>query len=522
MTEAAARTYPDTYVDSVLLMAATRAMSAAPAVEWAAAVMGTAANLEDLRAAGIDAPPARANDLVLAVRATSVDEAQAGLDAGHETLAAARAEAEAAGASGSMAIEAPRTLEDAAGALPDANVAIVSVPGPYATLEAHKALSAGLHVLLFSDNVSVEDEVALKERGAGLGRLVMGPGAGTAMLGGTGLGFANAVRSGRVGVVAAAGTGAQEVMCLLDRWGEGVSQAIGVGGRDLSRAVGGTMARVGLAALAGDPATEAILLVSKPPSPGVAAGLLAAAATGGPGKPVVAALVGLAEPVAAPAGVVVTDTLEAGVVCTLRGLGVSVPDPSTGLASVVSASLAGLDPGRTAVLGLFSGGTLAYESMVVMSRHLGPVHSNAPLEAAWGLPGPSGGHVCLDLGEEEYTRGRPHPMIDPGDRADRIAAAPRDPTVGVVLIDVVLGFGGHPDPASVLAPACRSVTARPTGPRVVAYVLGTEADPQVRSRQGAALEEAGCILAPTATRAALLAAAIVARDPSIAQARRPA
>jgi FdrA protein len=273
------------------------------------------------------------------------------------------------------------------------------------------------------------------------------------------------------------------------------------------------MAGLGLRALAADPATEAILLVSKPPSPDVAARLLRAAQ----GKPMVAALVGLAEEVEAPPGVLVTTTLEEGVLLTLEGLGATPPDPGAGLASLVSSAVTGLDPARRAVLGLFSGGTLCYESMVVMSRYLGAIHSNTPLDYSWGIPAPTGAHVCLDLGEEEYTRGRPHPMIDPGDRAERIAAASEDASVGVVLIDVVLGYGGHTDPASVLAPACRSVTERPDGPRVVAYVLGTEADPQVRSKQCAALEQAGCLLAPTATRAALLAAAIAARNPSIAE-----
>lgn len=513
MTEALARTLPDTYVDSVLLMAATRAMTESDGVEWAGAVMGTPANLEDLAARGVAVPEARANDLVLAVVAAASDAAAAALAAGEKAVAAAATEGgDAAGAAGEQ--EAPRTLEDAAVRLAGANVAIVSVPGPYAALEAHRGLSAGLHVLLFSDNVPVADEVALKRRAADLGLLVMGPGAGTAVLGGTGLGFANAVRRGRVGIVAAAGTGAQEVMCLLDRWGEGISQAIGVGGRDLSEAVGGTMAKAGLGALAADPLTEVILLVSKPPSPGVAEAVLAAA----PGKPMVAALVGLEAPVPAPAGVSVTTTLEAGVLRTLRGLGDEPVDPGAGLGEVVAGTLEGLDPGRRAVLGLFSGGTLAYESMVVMTRHLGPIYSNAPLDHACSLPAPAGAHVCLDLGEEEFTRGRPHPMIDPRDRADRIAAAPDDASVAVVLIDVVLGYGGHADPAVVLAPACREVTGRPSGPRVVAYVLGTEADPQVRSRQSAALRDAGCLLAPTATRAALVAAAIASRNPSIAEA----
>ncbi|HEU5002001.1 MAG TPA: protein FdrA [Actinomycetota bacterium] len=512
MSEPRARVYPDTYVDSVLLMGATRAMGAAAGVEWSAAVMGTPANREDLAAAGFAAAAgvgaARANDLVLAVRAATGEEAEAALGAGYAALGAA-------GRAGRAATEEtrPADLDAALAALGEANVAIVSVPGPFAALEAHKALSAGLHVLLFSDNVPLADEVELKSRAAGLGLLVMGPGAGTAMLGGTGLGFANAVRPGRVGVVAAAGTGAQEVMCLLDRWGEGVRQAIGVGGRDLSAAVGGEMARAGLRALAADPAAEAVILVSKPPSPAIAADLLATPM----GKPVVAALIGLREPLEAPAGVTLEATLEQAVVRTIEILGSPVPDPGAGLGDLVGPAIARLSPERRAVLGLFSGGTLAYESMVVMTRHLGPIRSNTPLQEGWALPAPPGAHVCLDLGEEEFTRGRPHPMIDPAARADRIAAAADDPAVGAVLIDVVLGYGSHPDPAAVLAPACAA--AGRGGAVVVAYVLGTEADPQRRSAQEAALGAAGCLLAPTAARAALMAAAIAIRQPELAGSR---
>jgi len=526
VTENSVRTFPDTYVDSALLMAATRRMAGASGVEWAAAVMGTPANLEDLRAGGFDPPSARANDLVLAVRAGTTAQADEALESGHAELADAHAGSSEQAAPGSS-VGRPRTLEDALPALPGGggNLAIVSVPGPYAALEAHKALSAGLHVLLFSDIVALDDEVELKERGVRLGRLVMGPGAGTAMLGDTGLGFANAVRRGRVGVVAAAGTGAQEVMSLTHRWGEGISEANGVGGRDLFGTVGATMSRLALRTLAADPATELIVLVSKPPSAEVASRLLAetavgapvGATVGAPAKPLVACLVGLVDPVPAPPHVVLVGTLEEAVIRALEALGAPAPDPAEGLESRLAASLERLDAGRSAVLGLFSGGTLAYESMVVMGRHLGPIFSNTPLDKAWTLDaaGP-GAHVCLDLGDEEFTRGRPHPMIDPGDRAARLSEAAGDRSVAVILIDVVLGFGGHPDPASVLAPACREATRRPGGPRVVAHVLGTEEDPQVRSRQCRALEDAGCILAPTAARAALMAAAVATRRPSLA------
>src|SRR5262249_10588780 len=234
--------------------------------------------------------------------------------------------------SGSVADRRPRTLRDALAALPGANLALISVPGPYAALEAGKALSAGLHVLLFSDNVPLEAEVELKSRGAELGLLVMGPGAGTAILGGTGLGFANVVTRGRVGIVAAAGTGAQEVMCLLDRWGAGISHVIGVGGRDVSIEVGGRMASLALSALNEDDDTDAVLLVSKPPAPEVARSLLR---EGGRDKPLVAAFLGLGGAVADPREAPLPDvkvcrSLEGAALSAVRLQGLPRPQISEG------------------------------------------------------------------------------------------------------------------------------------------------------------------------------------------------
>ncbi|MGQ0668439.1 MAG: protein FdrA [Actinomycetota bacterium] len=508
------RLRPETYEDSVQLMKATRAMQGQPGVDWAAALMGTPANVEVLAGEAFDDPAlatAGANDLVLAVRAASREVADKAMSAGDGALSASAPSAARA------AERRPRSLEEAGAQLPGANVALVSVPGAYASLEAHKALSAGLHVLLFSDNVPLADEVELKSRAAGRGLLLMGPGAGTALLGGIGLGFANAVRRGSLGVVAAAGTGAQEVTTLVDRWGAGIRHAIGIGGRDLSEAVGGRMARVALRALCEDPQVEAVLLVSKPPSPAVAASLLEELG----GKPTVAALIGLEEEITVPQGVRVARTLEEAASLSIEALGLFHPDPAEGLREVVARAATGLAPGRSAIRGLFSGGTLCYESMAVLAPRLGPVHSNVPLRGRWSLPAPAGAHVCLDLGEEEYTRGRPHPMIDPEARSEMILKQAADQDTAVILIDVVLGFGAHPDPASVLAPVCTEVGSRPDGPVVVAYVLGTEADPQDLSGQRRRLEEAGCLLAPTGARSALMAAAIASRNPGLAEEERP-
>jgi len=517
MTTARTRAHPDTYLDSVRLLAGSKAMLEMPGVAWATALMGTPANLAKLESDGFD-PEALAgtdaNDLLLAVRADSPDAAEAAL-ATAERVLLREPEADRLAGPGRWqdVVRPPRTVDEALTALPGANVAIVSVPGPYAALEAHKALSAGLHVLLFSDNVPVDEEVALKARARALGLLLMGPGAGTAMLGGVGLGFANAVARGPVGIVAAAGTGAQESMSLLDRWGVGVAQVLAVGGRDLSRPVGGCMTKLALRALERDEATDVILLVSKPPAADVVAEVLGMAIA----KPMVAALPGLREPVPLPPGARMATSLEQGALEVLDVLGRPRPDPGTGLAGAARRACERLAPGRRAVRGLFSGGTLCYEALVVLSGRLGAVHSNTPLRDGWGLPAPPGGHVCIDVGEEEFTSGRPHPMIDPGARTELIRREGRDPSTAVVLIDVVLGHGAHPDPAGVLAPACADVLAHADGPPIVAYVLGTERDPQGYLAQRRAFEDAGCILAPTAARAALVAAAIAARRPELAE-----
>lgn len=505
------RLYPDTYLDSVVQLSGTRAMRDAHGVRWAAAAMATPANLETLAAQGFDPEQWRgagANDLFVAIRGDSDDAVEQAVAAAEGAMFSPRgSEAAQPGAEPSV-----RTLGDALTRTPDSNVAVISVPGDYAALEAHKALTAGLDVLLFSDNVPVSAEVELKQRAERSGRLVMGPGAGTAMLGGTCLGFANATSPGPVAVVAAAGTGAQEAMSLLDRWGVGVSHVIGLGGRDMSREVGGPMARTALAALAGDRHTEMVLLVSKPPDPDVAREVLSVAAD----IPVVAALIGLDSGLDLPAGVTQVRTLESGVLAALTTMGRAAPEVAAGLATAVREACEALPARRTLLRGLYSGGTLCYESLVVLPSLLGRVYSNTPIEDGTGLPAPEGSHICLDLGEEEYTRGRPHPMIDPEARIEILRQEGANPDVAVIVLDVVLGYGAHPDPAAELATVCAEVSAS-GGPRTVVYVLGTDRDPQGFAAQRKAFADAGCVVTETAARAALAAAAIARRTPEIAE-----
>lgn len=496
----------DVYKDSVRLLEAARAMREHEGVSWATAIMATAANTASLTTRGflIEVSRSTANDLILAVCAHSEAAADEALEKATALLFSASDQQDCVNS------ELPTDILSARAARPTANLAVISVPGEYATLEAEKALSAGLHVFLFSDNVPVADEIALKRRAAEVGRLMMGPGAGTALLAGAGLGFANRLSQGPVGIVAASGTGAQEVATLLDRCGVGISHIIGVGGRDMSTEVGGLGTEAALRALDADDGTRAILLVSKPGAREVAQRLLQI-----PGKPMVAALIGSERPVAPHRqGVTICDTLEAGAVEMLRILGKARPDAEASFLDALVAAVAKLTATRTRLVGLFSGGTLCYEAMIVASRLLGPIHSNIPIDTRWSLKEAGlGSHVCIDLGEEEYTKGSPHPVIDAAARLDLLERQASDPTVAVILLDVILGDGAHPDPAGVLAPAADRVVR--SGAAIVVHLVGTARDPQDLLTQRQRFQDVGCIVAASAAQAALAGAAIVLRDPTV-------
>jgi succinyl-CoA synthetase alpha subunit len=395
-------------------------------------------------------------------------------------------------------------------ALGGAKLAQIAVPGPYAAAEALKALKAGLHVFLFSDNVPLAEELAVKRLAARKGLLVMGPDCGTAILGGVPLGFANAVRRGAIGLVGASGTGMQEVSCRIHALGEGVSHAIGTGSRDVYEEVGGTTLVAGLEALGADPATTVIGIVSKPPAPSVAERALAVARA--TGKPTVCLFLG-ANPDAGgnlhPAATL--EEAAAKAVALARG---GAPASSGPAAAPPPVRLA---PTQRFLRGLYSGGTYCIEAQLVWRSAGLETWSNAPLEQRLALAhgSPSRGHTAIDLGADEFTLGRPHPMIDFAARLERLAAEALDPSVAAIVIDVVLGYGAHPDPAGALAPAVRAARAAAVREgrelAVIGFLCGTEGDPQELAAQAARLAESGMVLAPCSTAAARLAAGIVAR-----------
>jgi FdrA protein len=500
------------YQDSVSLLALARDLRATAGVREVAALMGTPANHDLLRQSGLltaETESAGPNDLVIVVEADSESLARSALARADELLAARQRRLRPTGR------VLPRTMESAFRQLPGANLALISVPGAWAATEARKALRLGLHVMLFSDNVSVEDEVALKRLARDKGLLLMGPDCGTAYLGGAPLGFANVVPRGRVGLVAASGTGLQQVACLLAAGGEGISQAIGVGGRDMSHTVGGLMTLDALDALGADAATELVVVIGKPPSPEIRRQV--EDKLRGLGKRAVVALLGGEVGIASGEGKVwLVPTLEdaaAAALSMLRDETWTARPFSGDRAAIhrrIAEARATLTPGQGAVHGLYAGGTLAYEATLLLESLLGPVSGNL-------RPRVEGIHRVIDFGADEFTLGRAHPMIDPTSRIEAIAALAKNPRVALLLLDIVLGHGAAPDPAGDLVPALRAAreTARQDGRtlHLVASVIGTEGDPQGLASQVAKLEGAGAWVLPSNAQAARAAAGIAGADP---------
>ena len=493
------------YFDSVTLMRVGKEMAGLRGVADAAVVMGTKSNKAILSSGGLFATKfkdAGDTDLLIAVKAETQTAAEAALAAVDGLL---KQTVKKTGTSGELR---PTSLEGALDVMPDANLALISVAGRYAGDEAMRALENGLHVMLFSDNVPLEKEIKLKKFAQKKGLLVMGPDCGTAIINGVPLAFANAVNRGNIGVVAAAGTGLQEVSCIISNEGAGISQAIGTGGRDVKKEVGGIMFIEGLKALAKDKDTRVILLVSKPPHPEVLNRITRLIKT--IRKPVVTMLIGAKTKDRGPS------TLEEAALMAVALAGGKKPDEVTKQLAARDAEIrriakreaAKRKKGQKYVRGLFSGGTFCAEAQILFGQMISEVYSNAPAGRAKQLKDSlkSQKHTVIDLGEDEFTVGRPHPMIDYSLRNRRILEEAQDPGTAVILLDVVLGYGSHPDPASELSGVIREARRKVA---VVCSITGTDKDPQNRSRVEVALRKAGAIVMPSNAAACKLAGSII-------------
>jgi FdrA protein len=477
------------YRDSVKLMLVSRELIERGGVVAAVVAMATPLNLELIRRQGFElsGPSLSPDDLVIAIRAEDKEAADAAAEV-------AQAAVDRVAMDGGEVAAALGSVRHAARVRPGLNLAFIGVPGRYAAIEAAMALDAGLHVFCFSDGVSLHDEVALKERAIAEGLMMMGPDCGTALIGGVALGFANRVERGPVGVVGASGTGIQELTCLLDIAGVGISHAIGVGARDLGEVVAGSMTTKALTLLDSDPLTELIVVVTKPPAPRALDAVRACAER--IEKPVVFAVPGAD---ASPDGSEIS--IDAAAMRVAARFGAEIPSLEIDLRGVRADGC---------VRGLFCGGTLAAEAMAVLAAGIGMVRSNVPLRSEWllGDVNQSQGHTIVDFGDDVLTQGRAHPVIDPSLRLERLRAELEDPATAIILLDVILGYGAHTDPAAELAPVIAEGLAARSDIAIGVSVCGTQRDPQGLDTQVAALGASGALI--TRSAAALGRAALAA------------
>ncbi len=501
----------DSYYDSVFLMLTSKAVKEIPGVKNAVVAMATEMNRELLKEIGLFTPEmggATPNDLIIAVEGENEEVVTKACETAKDLLRKKRITTEETWE------YRPVSLESALKTVPDCNLLIISVPGMYAAREAKKALEKGLHVMLFSDNVALDDEIELKKLAIEKGLLMMGPDCGTAIINGKPLCFANVVKRGDVGIVAASGTGLQEVSCCIDKLGSGISQAIGTGGRDLKDSrVGGMTMLMGIEALRNDPDTKVILVISKPPAEDVAERVVSKLKK--TGKPSVIHFIGL------EARKHIENLWSAVNLEEAAGMAVALSreekySPRTftiskeSVQKVVEKETKRMAQTQKWLRGLYTGGTLADEAMILFERAGFEIYSNIQTKAELVLRDPhvSQGHTVLDLGDDVFTVGRPHPMIDPSIRDERILKEMEDPEVALLLLDFVLGYGSHENPAEAilksLSQAKKKAEERGGYLSIVASITGTEGDSQNMEDQKKKLESIGCLVMPSNYQASML------------------
>lgn len=505
------------YYDSVTLMMISSKLTSMEGIKNAAVMMGTDFNKSLMINSGLLLPEHKdvsPNDMVIGIMAEDEASAETALKAVEEHLTNKKT----SGGSDDLKL---KTMDAAIRRLGDANFAIISVPGKYAKNEAMKALDNNLHVLLFSDNVTIEEELELKEKAVRNGLLMMGPDCGTAIINGIALGFANVVNCGNIGIVAAAGTGLQEVTTIVSRLGGGISQALGTGGRDLKEQIGGKMMLMGLEALSEDNNTKVIVLISKPPSAVVIKEILEK--VNSIDKHVVICFLGGDPFFMKDSGAIPAQTLEDAAVIAVRlsqdlqAENLFFTMPKVEVRAIARNEIVKLKPEQKYIRGLYSGGTLCHEGMLILRDIIGDIYSNVPLKSNLSLENIqiSKEHTFIDMGDDLFTDGRPHPIIDPRLRVERIKQVGSDPETAVILLDVVLGYGANEDPAGALVPAVLEAKQKAVSENryvsVVASVCGMEHDPQIREHQEEKLREARIIVMPSNAQASRMAALIVTR-----------
>jgi succinyl-CoA synthetase alpha subunit len=507
---------PNFFRDSIQLMRLSEEAKKVAGVQDAVVSMGTPTNkllMKQMGLLGKEGADAGEGDMVLALRLSSDVNSAETIKEVQRLVTAPPSQAPDARAG-----ETFYGIETALERHPEANLAVVSVPGQQAFTPSMELLKKGINVHLFSDHVPIDQEYDLKSYASSHGLLLMGPGAGTSIIHGVGIGFANAVKRGNIGIVAAAGTGLQEASVLLDGIGLGVSEAFGVGGSDVSERIGGIMTKQCLGLLEGDKRTALIMIIAKTPTRKVMEEIMVFAESK-TSKPMVACFLGLSTPRGGAGRIRQCSTLHSAVAAAARISGKTPTDrfaremsmSQDQLAKLAKQLSTGLTKQQKYVRGLYSGGTLAHETLLVFRELVGEAYSNTPLSRRFALrdPASSRGNSIVDMGDEFFTAGRAHPMIDPTLRRLRLLQEARDNSVAVIMLDVVLGYGSSSDPGGALAGAIVEATDEAKKNRrkliVMAHICGSLSDSQSFKDQAKKLSEAGVHLFPTNTLMAIAA-----------------
>jgi len=488
------------YYDSVTLMLVTKEINKMSGVEDSSIVMGTKENLSILENAGLliaEIEKAEDSDMLIVVKAKDENLLNNAINAVDGLLKDIRNKKDKG------EIATPKSFESAFALMPEANLSLISIAGKYAATEAQKAIENNMHVMIFSDNVSIEEELKLKKMANAKNLLVMGPDCGTAIINGIPLAFANVVNQGHIGIVGASGTGIQEVTSIISMNGGGISQAIGTGGRDIKKEIGGIMFISALKALAIDENTKVICLISKPPHEEVLQKI--AQEIKSIKKPVVAIFIGANKDLIEKSGAIAAESLEE---AALFSVALEKNKPIDAVKAnqnarnkeiqTMATKMAKQTKGKY-LRGLFSGGTLCDEAQLAMKNKIGNIYSNTPLHIDFKLKDvwKSKEHTILDLGDDEFTAGRPHPMIDFSLRNKRIIEESKDKDVAIILLDVVLGYGANMQPDEELVPAISQAKEISPNIQFICSITGTDKDPQNLNKVKTALEKIGVIVMPS-------------------------
>ena len=493
------------YQDSVVLMLLTNEISTLEGVKKVSIMMATPANKDIFKQSGLDTEElmaATANDMVVVA---DVDD-EAMLDVIMENVEEFLKK-QATSNNAAKGTESVKSWDKALEKLPDANLAVISIPGAYAALEADRALDQGLNVFMFSDNVTIEDEKALKEKAHAKGLSVMGPDCGTGIIQGVPIAFTNSVSKGSIGIIGASGTGIQELTTIIDRLGEGVNNAIGTGGRDLSTTVGGITMMDMIDAMEKDETVKVLIVISKPPAQAVREKI--SARLSGFSKPVITLFLG-EKPEYHEENFYHTYTLdEAARLAVSLVRGKEVPEATV---DVDESEFYKAEDNKT-IKAYYSGGTLANEAAMLIKDAL---NVTDPPEDIEGYMLQLDGNIVVDLGDDAYTQGKPHPMIDPAKRIECMQEAVDDESTGVILLDIMLGYGSHPDMAGALLPTIKELQAKADAANrkvfFVATVCGTRRDYQGYDEAVNKLKEAGVIVCENNKLACQTAIRAIGRD----------